>query len=146
MQAHRYVWAIPVLVLLSVVLHWTSSASGSMQKARRVVPVTNVVPKGAAPFNGDIVKVEVIEAVDIVPAKGPKKLKVAVQIRNSRGDRVRCSLKMMFDGKMMGQADSVDLPKDQSDLTIFSCYCGDGKRADHLDKLTAEASDIKIGD
>jgi hypothetical protein len=114
------------------------------QKGRRIVPVTNVVPTGAQPINGDVVKVEVLDAVDLKGANW--QLKVAIRIRSARGMRVRCALKLEFDGTAMGQPWQVDLPSGQSDLTVFSCYCGDQKAADHLSKLTAEASNIRLGD
>lgn len=89
-------------------------------------------------------KVEVLDAVDLKGSSS--QLKVAVRIRNARGMRVRCALKMEFDGKQMGQPWHVDLPDGQSDLVVFGCYCGEGKGADQLSKLKAEALDIRLGD
>jgi hypothetical protein len=110
-----------------------------------LVPVTNVVPKGAQPIHGQVIRIEVIDAVDLQTDTGNWRLKVAVRIRNMRDDRVKCSIRMLFDGEVMEQGWTVEIRKDQTDLALFVAYVGDGKGASQLAKLTAEARDIRIG-
>ncbi len=55
-------------------------------------------------------------------------------------------LTMKFDGKQMDQPYSVDIPDGQCDLMLFKAYTKDGKGAERLTKLTAEASGIRIGE
>ena len=74
------------------------------------------------------------------------RFKVAVRIRSTHRERVQCSLRLLFDGESMGQPWPIDLRPGQSDLVVFGCYCGQGKGASQLTKLTAEATDIRIGD
>ena len=141
-------WTILALVVFAMafVIPRSAGITDDNGKVRRVVPVTNVVQTGAQPIKGDVVKVEVIDAVDLTPSKSPSQFKVAVRVRSARAARVRCSLKLMFDGDAMGQPSSIDLLSGQSDLLVFSCYCGEGKGADQLAKLTAEASNIRLGE
>jgi hypothetical protein len=120
-----------------------TSQSGK-ESTKRVVPVKNVVPNGAQPIHGNVLKVEVIDAVDITGGSSTI-FRVAVRIRNTRKDRIRCSLAMFFDGDKLGQGQNIDLPEGQVDLWIFGTYGGDGRRSQQLAKLTAEARDIRIG-
>jgi hypothetical protein len=122
----------------------SQASQPSRESAKRVVPVKNIVPNGAQPIHGNLLKVEVIDAVDITGGSNWR-LKVAVRIRNTRKERVRCSLTMLFDGKSMGQPWPLDIPEGQADLTIFAGYGGDGRRSQQLSKLTAQASNIQIG-
>jgi hypothetical protein len=131
----------------SMVVAWTLcnvSARVDEDKIRRVVPVFNAVPKGASPIKGDVVRVEVIDAVDLKNSSW--ELKVAVRVRSTRKDRVRGSLKLEFDGKQMDQPRKIDLPDGQSDLLIFGIYAGEGKGSGQLSKLSAELRDIRITD
>src|SRR5688500_5991842 len=67
------------------------------ESIRRAVPVKNDVPNGAQPIHGNLFKVEVIDAVDITGGSSTI-FRVAVRIRNTRKERIRCSLALFFDG------------------------------------------------
>jgi hypothetical protein len=139
--------AIVLVFAACGVLGATQATQPAPQKpadTRRAVEVTNVVPAGASPIHGAVVKVEVIEAVDIRSGNSWR-TKIAVRIRNARGDRVRCSLRLYYDGKPFDAPGTVDLLQGGVDLDIYAEYGGDGKRAGQLSKLTAEASGIRIG-
>jgi hypothetical protein len=150
MNKKASVWLalVALLIVAGAVALGVGPANAPPKEGRRVVLVTNIVQKGAQPIHGAVIKVEVIDAVDI---KGTHwQLKVAVRIRNARGgagDRVRCDLAMSFDGKPMDYSSCpIDIPATQSDLAIFRITAGDGKAASQLSKLTAEARNIRIGD
>jgi hypothetical protein len=147
MRVKSFGMPLPIAALLAAII-WSSLAFAPAPPAnvptRRSVPVTNLVPKGAQPINGTVLKVEVIEAVDI--NRTSWQLKIALRLNSPRDERVRCSLTTMFDGKPMAGAFEVDIPKDQTDITVVSGHIGDGKGASQLSKLTAEASNIRIGE
>lgn len=112
---------------------------------KRAIPVKNTVPAGAAEFKGAVIKLEVIEALDVRRSDGTWRTGVAVRFKNVRGDRLRCTLKIYFDDKAFDTIQNIDLPAGETDLTAISAYGGEGKRAGQLSKFTATASDIRIG-
>lgn len=114
---------------------------------RRLIPVTNVVPTGAAEFKGTIIRLEVIEAIDARRGSdGRWRTRIALRVKNPRNERVRCTIAVYFDGELFDTLNSVDLPAGETDLALIQKDGGDGKRASQLAKLTAEARSIRVGE
>lgn len=140
--------AAVLVVALGGVLGATQATQPAPRRpadTKRAIPVKNHVPTGAAEFKGAVIKLEVIDAVDVRRSGGGWRTTIAVRFKNPRSDRVRCSLRVYFDGESFATIENIDLPDGETDLTVIGAYGGEGKRAGQLSKLTATASNIRIG-